>query len=73
MYRKRTESPLKEDLENGRNELMVNAMVVARLMERCGRGWLLMREAMAEFDLPEPKIENDPVGRTVRVTLRRVP
>ena len=32
-----------------------------------------MREAMAEFDLPEPKIENDPVGRTVRVTLRRTP
>ena len=56
-----------------RNELMVNAMVVARLMERRGRGWLLMREAMAEFDLPEPKIENDPVGRTVRVTLRRAP
>ena len=56
-----------------RNELMVNAMVVARLMERRGRGWLLMREAMAEFDLPEPKIENDPVGRTVRVTLRRTP
>ena len=56
-----------------RNELMVNAMVVARLMERRGRGWLLMREAMAEFDLPEPEIENDPVGRTVRVTLRRAP
>jgi len=56
-----------------RNELMVNAMVVAGLMERRGRGWLLMREAMAEFDLPEPEIENDSVGRTVRVTLRRTP
>ena len=32
-----------------------------------------MKEAMAEFDPPEPEIENDPVGRTVRVTLRRVP
>ena len=56
-----------------RNELMVTAMVVARLMESRGRGWLLMREAMAEFDLPEPEIESDPVGRTVRVTLRRAP
>ena len=56
-----------------RNELMVTAMVVARLMESRGRGWLLMREAMAEFDLPEPEIENDSVGRTVRVTLRRTP
>jgi len=56
-----------------RNELMVNSMVVARLMEKRGRGWLLMSEAMAEFGLPEPGIENDPPGRTVRVTLRRVP
>ena len=56
-----------------RNQLMVHAMVVARLMESRGRGWLLMKEAMAKFDRPEPEIENDPVGRTVRVTLRRAP
>lgn len=31
------------------------------------------QEAKAEFDLPEPEIENDAAGRTVRVTLRRVP
>lgn len=54
-----------------RNELMVHALVVAGLVERRGRGWLLMKEAMAGFDLPEPEIENDPVGRTVRVRLRR--
>lgn len=54
-----------------RNELMVNAMVAARLMERRGRGWLLMKRAMAGQGLPEPEIENDPVGRFVRVTLWR--
>ena len=54
-----------------RNELMVNAVVAARLMERRGRGWLIMRQAMAEHGLPEPEIENDPVARVVRVTLWR--
>ena len=54
-----------------RNELMVNAMVVARLMERRGRGWLLMKEEMARNNRPEPEIENDRKGRTVRVTLCR--
>ena len=54
-----------------RNEFMVNAMVVARLMERRGRGWLLMKEEMARHNRPEPEIENDRDGRTVRVTLWR--
>ncbi len=54
-----------------RNELMVNAMVVARLMERRGRGWLLMKEEMARNNRPEPEIENDRKGRTVQVTLWR--
>ena len=54
-----------------RNELMVNAMVVAGLMEKRGRGWLLMKEAMSKFNRPEPEIENDREGRTVRVTLFR--
>ena len=31
-----------------------------------------LREAMAKFDLPEPEIENDAMGRSVRVTVRRV-
>ena len=54
-----------------RNELMVNAMVVARLMERRGRGWLLMKEDMARHNRPEPEIENQRDGRTVQVTLWR--
>lgn len=54
-----------------RNELMVNAMVVARLVERRGRGWLLMKEEMARHNRPEPEIENDRDGRTVQVTLWR--
>ena len=54
-----------------RNELMVNALVAARMMETRGRGWLLMKRAMANHGLPEPEIVNDPVGRVVRVTLWR--
>ena len=54
-----------------RNELMVNAMVVARLMERRGRGWLLVKEGMARHNRPEPEIANEREGRTVQVTLWR--
>ena len=54
-----------------RNELMVNAMVAARLMETRGRGWLLMKRSMADHNLPEPEIENDAAARVVRVTLWR--
>ena len=54
-----------------RNELMVNAMVAARLMETRGRGWLLMKRAMADHGRPEPEIENDAAARVVRVTLWR--
>ena len=53
-----------------RNEMMANAMVVARLMERRGRGWLLMRQAMKEFNGTEPQLVNDEDGRFVRVTFR---
>lgn len=34
------------------------------------RRWRLMIEAMAGFDFLEPEFENDPLGRTIRVTLR---
>jgi len=49
-----------------------------RCRVRCGRSSVEpsppeLKEATAEFDLPEPEIENDAAGRTVRVTLRRVP
>ena len=33
-----------------RNEMMANAMVVAGLMERRGRGWLTMRHARRTFN-----------------------
>ena len=56
-----------------RNEMMANAMVVRRLMERRGRGWLLMRQAMRAFNGTEPALVNDPDGRFVRVTFRLGP
>ncbi|MDE0223290.1 MAG: hypothetical protein OXJ90_28780 [Spirochaetaceae bacterium] len=52
-----------------RNEMMANAMVVAGLMERRGRGWLTMRHAMREFNGTEPELASDPDNRFVRVTL----
>ena len=51
-----------------RNEMMANAMVVAGLMERRGRGWLTMRHAMREFNGTEPELASDPDNRFVRVT-----
>ena len=56
-----------------RNEMMANAMVVRRLMERRGRGWLLMRHAMRAFNNTEPELVNDEKGRFVRVTFRLKP
>ena len=51
-----------------RNEMMANAMVVAGLMERRGRGWLTMRHAMREFNDTEPSLVSDQHNRHVRVT-----
>ncbi len=51
-----------------RNEMMANAMVVAGLMERRGRGWLTMRHAMRAFNDTEPELTSDPHNRLVRVT-----
>ena len=51
-----------------RNEMMANAMVVRRLMERRGRGWSMMRHAMRRFNGTEPALLNDPRNRFVRVT-----
>ena len=56
-----------------RNEMMANAMVVRRLMERRGRGWLLMRRGMLEFNRTEPELINDVEGRFTRVTFRLHP
>ena len=53
-----------------RNESMAHAMVVARLMEKRGRGWPLMRRAMREFNDTEPEIDNQEREKFVRVTFR---
>ncbi len=53
-----------------RNEMMANAMVVRRLMERRGRGWLLMRRGMREFNETEPEMLNEVEGGYVRVRFR---
>lgn len=56
-----------------RNEMMANAMVVRRLMERRGRGWLLMRDRMQKFNGTEPELVNESDGRYTRVTFRLEP
>ena len=56
-----------------RNEMMANAMVVSRLMERRGRGWLTMRHAMMRFNGTEPDLLSDERNRFVRVTFRLQP
>ena len=53
-----------------RNELMANAVLVARLMEQRGRGWPVMRRAMREFNGIEPELAQDEGGKFVRVTFR---
>lgn len=53
-----------------RNESMANAMVIRGLMEQRGRGWLLMRYRMKEFNGTEPELTNDKLSRSVRVTFR---
>lgn len=56
-----------------RNEMMANAMVVWGRMERRGRGWLMMRHAMRNFNGTEPALVNDERNRFVRVTFRLEP
>ena len=56
-----------------RNELMANAMVVRQLMERRGRGWLLMRAGMRRFNGTEPGLISSEGGRYTRVTFRLHP
>ena len=56
-----------------RNESMAHAMVVARLMERRGRGWPMMSREMQAFNGTEPELANDEGGKFVRVTFRLKP
>ncbi len=50
-----------------RNEMMANAMVVNRFMERRGRGLPLMRHHMKRFNGTEPKMTCDKTNRITRV------
>ena len=49
---------------------MAHAMVVAKLMERRGRGWPLMRRTMRGFNGTEPELLDEQRGKFVRVTFR---
>lgn len=53
-----------------RNESMANAMLIHGFMKERGRGWLLMRYQMREFNGTEPELTNDKSGRFVRTTFR---
>ena len=55
-----------------RNELLANAMLVHRLMEARGRGWLSMRRSMREFNGSDPELVNATEGAGyVRASFRR--
>ena len=61
----------KGGVPRSRNEMMANAMVVGGLMERRGRGWLTMRDAIRRFNGTEPDLVSDERNRFVRVTFAR--
>ena len=58
------------DRTRSRNEQMANFRLDRRYMERRGRGWLVMRKAMEEFNGTEPTLDHDPESRFVTVTFR---
>ncbi len=53
--------------------MMANAMGVRRVMERRGRGWLLMRRGMRDFNGTEPEMINEVEGGYVRVRFDLAP
>ena len=53
-----------------RNEQIANYMLNRQYMEKRGRGWLVMRNAMAEFNGTEPEIDHDVDSRFVTVRFR---
>lgn len=54
-----------------RNQMMANAMSEFGLMEKRGRGWVTMCEAMRKFNGTNPEIVNEVVNKFVRVTFFR--
>lgn len=53
-----------------RNEQMANFMLARGFMEKRGRGYLVMRQAMLEFNGTEPCLAEDRDSRFVTVTFR---
>ena len=53
-----------------RNELMANYMLDRQFMEKRGRGWMVMRQAMATFNGTEPELLHDEESRFVSVIFR---
>ena len=51
-----------------RNESMANYMFVRGLMEQRGRGWLIMRKEMRDFNETEPDLTQDDHSTSVKVT-----
>lgn len=56
-----------------RNEMLAHFLVEAGLMEKRGRGWFVMRNAMRDFNGTEPELINRTDGDLVRLTLRFAP
>lgn len=53
-----------------RNEQLANFLLARGLMEKRGRGYLLMRKAMREFNGTEPELTEDQTSRFVTATFR---
>ena len=58
-----------------RNEMIANHLLELRFMERRGRGWMVMRREMQDFNDSEPQIVHDADSRfvTIRLPLRSSP
>ena len=58
-----------------RNEMIANHLLELRFMERRGRGWMVMRREMQEFNDTEPQIVHDADSRfvSIRLPLRSSP
>ena len=61
------EHVLRGALPRARNQQLAHYMLVNRLMERRGRGWPIMREAMMAFNGTEPELLHDKENRVVQV------
>ena len=56
-----------------RNESLANFLTAMGFMEQRGRGWLVMRREMRNFNATEPELMQDTLNQFVRVTFRLDP